>query len=127
MIKGIGIDIVSQSQFSHLLEIPEVGFIESTFSSAERREAAITSNQLEYYSSCFAVKEAYFKAVNGIVPEEFDPRRVETEHDKTGRPSIAPNELVRGHMADAGISKFHLSISHDGGYTVALVIAEGDD
>ncbi|MEN9753606.1 MAG: hypothetical protein RL670_1297, partial [Actinomycetota bacterium] len=44
--------------------------------------------------------------------------------NSSGKPEIKTSGLTAETVAAAGISNFHLSISHDAGMAVAMVVAE---
>mgnify|MGYP002516213333 FL=1 len=110
MIK-IGTDIVLNSRFSEYRE----SLFEHLFT--ERKEAENRVNKSEYYGSRFASKEALVKALGtgfmGITPLD-----IEIREDSMGAPYI----LLRGKRKEA----IHLSISHDGDYSLAFVVIENE-
>ena len=50
---------------------------------------------------------------------------VEVTHDGAGRPLLAVSGTVAEAAARCGVLRWHLSITHDGGLSVAMVVAEG--
>jgi holo-[acyl-carrier protein] synthase len=50
---------------------------------------------------------------------------VEVTYDGAGRPSLATSGTVADEAARRGVLRWHLSITHDGGLSVAMVVAEG--
>ena len=71
----------------------------------------------------FAVKEAAAKALGA--PAGLRWRDVEVTHDTAGRPSLAVGGTVAEAAARRGVLRWHVSITHDGGLSVAMVVAEG--
>ena len=73
-------------------------------------------------AACFAAKEAVAKALGA--PPGLRWADVEIVHDQAGRPGL----VVRGTVADAarrlGVRRWHVSLTHDGGVSVAFVVAE---
>ncbi len=126
MIKGIGTDIVYQPQMRHILDKLSDIFINYTFTENERKNAETIYDKVSYYSGCYSVKEAYFKAVQSLLSSRMDFRQIELAHEKSGKPYIVQNSIVKEHMREAGIKTFHLSCTDDGDYTVTFLIAEGD-
>lgn len=112
MIK-IGTDIVLNSRFREYKE----SLFEHLFTPYERKEAENRVNKSEYYGSRFASKEALVKALGtgfmGITPLD-----IEIREDSMGAPYI----LLRGEKKEA----IHLSISHDGDYSLAFVVIENE-
>lgn len=112
MIRGIGVDIVQCSR----MEGRERRFYER-FLSEEELEADITA---EYAASRFAAKEAFSKAL-GTGLRGFSMKDVTVRSDDLGRPYL----LLSGEASrlSDGLS-FHLSISHEKEYAVAMVVAD---
>ncbi len=116
MIVGIGVDIVSIARIETALDrTPKLAF--RLFAQGERDlpVAALAAR--------FAAKEATAKALGA--PPGLAWTDVEVRQDDSGRPELA----VRGTVAQAarmrGVSRWHLSLSHDAGMSVAMVVAEG--
>ena len=107
MVKGIGVDIVENSRFSG----KGMNFLEKIFTQLEIQEAV----KDQYYASRFAVKEAVSKAM-GTGFTSLGPKDVETCEEASGCPKVR----IRG-MEDPC---FHISISHEREYSVAMAIWE---
>jgi holo-[acyl-carrier protein] synthase len=116
VIVGIGVDVVDIDRFEAALRRTP-GLISRLFTAAE--QAAPPAS----LAACFAAKEAVAKALGG--PAGLRWPDVEVVHDGDGRPGLA----VRGTVAQAagrlGVRCWHLSLTHDGGVSVAMVVAEG--
>jgi len=118
MIIGIGIDLVDLARFeSTVARTPKL--VERLFTENER-EANLTS-----LAGKFAAKEAFVKAMGGAHGMHWH------EVEVAKRQSGAPYLVVTGETLEvantAGIKSFHVSISHDGGKAVSVVIAEGGE
>ncbi|MGI5989413.1 MAG: holo-ACP synthase [Lachnospiraceae bacterium] len=127
MIVGIGIDAVRISEISHLLDdgsgMLNSAFAKYTFSERELRE--ITGHPEEYLAARFAVKEAVFKAIAPALPEKtFDLRCVESSHHEDGSPYVVLNRQTSELMEKANVMRLHLSVTTEGDYAIAFVIAE---
>lgn len=131
MVRGIGVDMVELAEFERLCGelggLPDEGsaFVRRTFTEAERMQASARPRPGEYLAGRFAVKEAVFKAVSGCVPEGFDLRRIESlDDERTGAPHVVmAGEFGRVAHA-AGISEVLVSITNEGGYVVAVALAQ---
>ncbi|GAA4179480.1 holo-ACP synthase [Streptosporangium oxazolinicum] len=116
MIVGIGVDVVDVARFeATLARTPALRgrlFTEGESTLAPRSLAAR-----------FAAKEAVAKAL-GAPPglRHLDAEVISGEH---GRPELR----VTGRVADVaralGVTRWHVSLTHDGGVAIAYVIAEG--
>lgn len=116
MIVGVGVDVVDLARFEQsLARTPRLA--ERLFTPAER------SLPVASLAARFAAKEAAAKALGA--PGGLDWHDAEIETDGSGRPRL----VVRGTVAAAadrlGVSGWHVSLSHDAGTAVAMVVAEG--
>ena len=93
------------------------------FTEAELNEVSERHAPAASLAGCFAAKEALAKVLGA--PPGLRWTDAEVVRSAHGRPFLA----VRGTVADAaraqGIGAWHLSLSHDGGMCVAMVVAEG--
>ena len=113
MIHGVGIDVVDINRFKQTLErTPDLEL--KLFTEAERTKS------FQSLAARFAAKEALVKALNA--EKGISWHEAEVVNAEGGKPTFifygAVAELVDG--ADV-----HLSISHDAGIAVAVVIVEG--
>jgi holo-[acyl-carrier protein] synthase len=117
MIVGIGVDIVDLARFALSLErTPHLR--DRLFTALER------AAKPESLAAAFAAKEAVAKSLGA--PGDLQWHDVEVRHDDLGRPYLLVTGSVAAAAAARGILRWHVSLSHDGGAAVAMVIAEGD-
>jgi holo-[acyl-carrier protein] synthase len=113
---GIGVDVVDIARFERsLARTPALSkrlFVES--------ERALSLPSL---AARFAAKEALAKALGAPHGLEWHDAVVVT--DESGRPSLDLSGTVADAATRAGIVTVHLSLSHDAGSAVAMVVAEG--
>ena len=115
MIVGIGTDVVDLARFAATLErTPTVRA--RLFTPAE---AALRPESL---AARFAAKEAVAKALGAPAGMRWHDCEVVTDPD--GRPWLTVSGSVAAVAAERGVSRWHLSLSHDGGIASAMVIAE---
>ena len=113
MIRGVGVDVCAIDRF----ENPRPGVLERLFNESERSGSPAT------LAGRFAAKEAIAKALGaptGLVWLDCTVVRMES-----GRPVLELSGSVAARAAELGITSTHLSISHDGGVAVAVVVCEG--
>jgi holo-[acyl-carrier protein] synthase len=115
VIVGIGVDIVDLARFARVLQrTPKLAA--RLFTQGERGGAP------QSIAATFAAKEAVAKALGA--PPGLAWHDVEVSRDDRGRPSL----VVRGTVALAaqqqGVTRWHVSLSHDAGSAVAVVVAE---
>jgi holo-[acyl-carrier protein] synthase len=123
MILGIGIDLADISRIKSLIERYGIRFLTKVY----------TQNEIDYCmkrhdsSSClagrFAAKEAAFKALSldkssGIGFKEIQVRVFQS------RPVLELTGRALSQAENMGITKMHLSISHDKGCAIAVVVME---
>ena len=126
MISGIGIDMCSISRIQSILdrEGKDGAFFRRAFSLSEQQEAEKRHYLAAFYAARFAVKEAVFKAIAPLTPKGFDLRIVESAHRQDGSPYVLINKSLQACMDEAGIQKLHLSVTTEGDYAAAFVVAE---
>ncbi len=121
MIVGLGIDVCSIERMRKALERHGDRFFARICSERERadltgREAATA------LSGRFAAKEAFAKALDGargVAWHDCEVRRAES-----GRPMLELKGTALACVEKFGADKWHVSISHDAGVAVAVVVLE---
>jgi holo-[acyl-carrier protein] synthase len=116
MIIGVGVDLVDLSRFENSIE-KNPGLIEKIFHSDERDAATRT------LAGRFAAKEALIKVFGDSKPMRWHDVRV--SKDELGKPEISLFDSTADYAKSRGIQNLHLSISHDGNFAMAFLIAEG--
>ncbi len=117
MIVGVGIDVVDVARFGQELErAPRLR--ERLFTPLER------DMPLASLAARFAAKEAAAKAL-GAPPgmRWVDATVVKGAH---GAPQLHVEGTVAARAELLGVTRFHLSMSHDAGIASAVVVAERD-
>jgi holo-[acyl-carrier protein] synthase len=121
VIAGIGVDIVDIARLEAALARTP-GLAERLFTQAERSAISERRAPVDSLAGCFAAKEALAKVLGA--PPGLRWTDAEVSRGGNGRPFLT----VRGTVADAararGVAAWHLSLSHDGGFCVAVVVAE---
>lgn len=132
MIAGTGIDVVDTARFEALLREPGSVFEARTFTAAERAVSYARSSgrPAMHLAARYAAKEAVVKALSqAMAPSPLpvalaDLAEIEVVCDDDRRPSLSLRGRVRALAEDAGVTRLHLSMSHDGAVATAIVIAE---
>lgn len=115
MIVGVGIDVAEIDRFSRALRRTPA-LAERLFTERER------SLPIRSLAARFAAKEALAKALGAPRGLLWTDAEVVTGPD--GRPSLEVTGTVAAAARKAGVTRWHLSLSHDGGIATAVVIAE---
>jgi holo-[acyl-carrier protein] synthase len=116
-VVGVGIDVVDVARFLATLErVPRLA--ERLFTEPERGMPPAS------LAARFAAKEAVAKALGAPGTLHW--------HDATvhrvigGPPELEISGTVAARAAQLGVTRFHISISHDAGIASAVVVAERD-
>ena len=123
MIVGIGVDVVPVARFAATLErTPSLR--DRLFTPAEQVTTSGAPRSDESLAARFAAKEALAKALGAGGGMAWTDAEVRV--DDVGRPSLAITGTVRARADSLGVTRWHISLSHDGGIAAATVIAEAD-
>ena len=116
MITGIGVDVVGLDRFAAQLErTPRL--LERLFAESER---ALPSHSL---AARFAAKEALIKALGRS--DGLGWTEIAIVPDEHGDPGFVLDGSTAEVVAAHGVTRLHLSLTHDAGVAVAFVVAEG--
>jgi len=116
VILGVGIDVVEVERFARILA-RRPALAERLFTASERGLPVAS------LAARFAAKEAVAKALGA--PAGLAWHDCEVVSAASGRPGLCLRGTVRAAAAEAGITSWHVSLSHDAGIASAVVLAEG--
>ena len=118
-VAGVGVDVVCVPKMSRLVSEGGLAFLQRGWTSHELAEAGDDPERL---ATRWAAKEAVMKCL-GLGISDLDPRDIEIVASESG----APSAVLRGSATERarllGISKFHVSASHESGWAVAIAVA----
>lgn len=124
MIYGIGTDIAATNRFQRFLDESNNALLERIFTPAERS----TCNKRKDSASClaarFAAKEAFLKALGTGLREGISWHDIEVVNDKLGKPELVLSGKASELFHSKGLGNALLSLSHDSGHAVAMVVLE---
>jgi holo-[acyl-carrier protein] synthase len=121
-IVGVGIDVVPVQRFAETLaRTPELA--DRLFTAAEQLTGTGSRRSPESLAARFAAKEALAKSLGAGGGMHWTDAEVLV--DDVGRPSLSIKGTVQQRADALGVTRLHLSMSHDGGIASATVIAEG--
>ncbi len=118
-IVGIGVDVVDLARFESVLNRTP-GIVDRLFTKAEQQSAEGHQLPLQSLAGRFAVKEAVAKALKAPAGMNFH----DCEVSNGGAPELKISGSVSEVASAAGVTNWHISISHDGPIAIAYVIAE---
>ncbi len=114
MIIGLGIDVTQVSRFTRAAA--RDGLLDRIFTAAEQ------DSSMQRMAGRFAAKEALAKALGA--PTGLVWTDVEVRKDEAGKPHFSCTGTVARRIAELGIGRLHLSITHDAGIAAAVVVCE---
>lgn len=124
MIVGLGIDVCSVERISRSLQRWGDRFTSRILCEREREALARRADLATAVAGRFAAKEAAVKALAGAPGVGWHHLEI------SGAPRTPPKLILHGparELADRlGVSRAHLSITHDAGVAAAVVILERD-
>lgn len=113
---GIGVDVVDVARFEASLE--RTPALRARLFTENERGLAVRS-----LAARFAAKEAVAKAIGA--PPGLSHLDAEVCSGAYGRPELHVSGRVAEVAATLGVTRWHVSLTHDGGVAIAYVIAEG--
>ncbi|MFW6147041.1 MAG: holo-ACP synthase [Thermodesulfobacteriota bacterium] len=124
MIYGIGVDLVEIRRISNAIHKWQGRFIKRVFTAGE---VDLSHHSLKFASSLalrFAAKEAFSKAIGLGMKKGIRWRDIEVVHNSNGRPELKLNGEALRTCESEGIRGWHVSLSDEGDYGVAVVVLE---
>lgn len=123
MIVGLGIDVCSVSRIASALERFGEKFWERVLTPRERVDlAARRADRAAALAGRFAAKEAFSKAIGA--PKDVWWHDVEVRRAENGAPELVAHGPALPYLERLGVDRTFVSISHDGGVAVAVVVLE---
>lgn len=116
---GAGIDLVEVASVRQLIQAGGDGFIDAAWTAREQYE---TSGQAEGLAGKWAAKEAVMKVLQRGIGN-LDPRDVEIVTEPSGAPRVELHRTARAFARRRRIATWHVSLTHEGGWAAAIVIA----
>ena len=121
MIIGIGVDVVDVARFE-ALSARQPAFVDRVLTAKEQCHRDGSRRPPMSLAARFAAKEAVAKALGGVAGLRWHDCEVIT--DESGRPRLEIKGTVAAAAAAAGVTRWHISLTHDGGNSIAYVVAE---
>ena len=94
------------------------------FTPAEREYCRPRRCCAQHYAARFAAKEAFVKALGMGIREGIGWQDVEVTHDRLDKPLFNFTPVALERLREREVVRSHLSLSHDGGMAIAMVILE---
>jgi holo-[acyl-carrier protein] synthase len=124
MIFGIGTDIVSIERFQRFIDTGNTAILERLFTAQEQAVCSARKNSAACYAARFAAKESFLKALGTGLRDGICWLDMEVVSDDLGKPELLLSGEARKRYEQQGLGRLFLSLSHDGGCAVAMVVVE---
>ena len=123
MIYGIGIDVLRVSRIAQVYKRHGDRFVERLLHPLERKEYEASKRPIQYLAKCFAVKEAFVKALGtgffGVSHED-----VGVVRKALGKPEFVFSKRLQARLKRLKIKRTHVSLSDEGGTVGAVAVLE---
>ena len=124
MIYGIGTDIVAVERFQRFIDTGNSALIERLFTPAERSRCEKRKDAASCLAARFAAKEAFLKALGTGLRDGLSWQDMDVSNDALGKPELKLSGKAAELFQALGLMRVHLSLSHDGGNAIAMVVVE---
>lgn len=124
MIYGIGVDIAAVARFQRFLDSGKNALIERLFTPDERSRCESRKDAASCLAARFAAKEAFLKALGTGLRDGLSWHDIEVSNNELGRPELRLSGKAAELYETHNLAQMLLSLSHDGGNAVAMVVLE---
>jgi holo-[acyl-carrier protein] synthase len=124
MIYGIGTDIVATSRFQRFLDEGNNAILERLFTQSERDTCYKRKDASSCLAARFGAKEAFLKALGTGLRDGISWQDMEISNDALGKPELKLSGKAAELSHAQNLTGIHLSLSHDSGHAVAMVVLE---
>jgi holo-[acyl-carrier protein] synthase len=121
LMRGLGVDAVDIVRFASLLE-RRPRLRERLFTAEELADAGLRRTAAASLAARFAAREATMKAL-GVGLGAFDFRDVSVARTGSGAPRLVVTGRARELAENAGVTGWHVSLTHTDAVAVAVVAA----
>jgi len=126
VVVGVGVDLVQIARIRRAMERWQDRFLRRVFTPDEVAYALRRRDPAEHLAARFAAKEATLKALGTGLTMGVRWREMEVQRERGARPRLHLTGRTAALGAERGIRVFHVSLTHDGEYAMAQVLAEGE-
>jgi holo-[acyl-carrier protein] synthase len=127
MIYGIGIDLVHVKRMEQVIRRWGDRFIERVFTQGEMEICSVRAFPASAFALRFAAKEAFSKALGLGMKKGLRWQDIEIYHFPGGRPGLRLHGKSLEICQEKKITGFHLSLSDEQEYGIAMVVLEKSD
>ena len=127
MIYGIGIDLVNIKRVERVINRWGKRFIGRVFTLEEIAFCNKRAFPVSAFALRFAAKEAFSKALGLGMRRGIRWRDIEIFHSPRGQPQLKIHGRSSDICREKRITNYHLSLSDEGDYGIAMVVLEKSD
>lgn len=124
MIYGIGTDIVAIERFRRFVDEGNTSLLQRLFTAKELDCCNARKAKADCLAARFAAKEAFLKALGCGLRDGICWLDMEVANDELGKPELLLSGKAREMFHTRKLSGIFLSLSHDGGKAIAMVVLE---
>lgn len=124
MIYGIGTDIAATDRFQRFLDQDNQALLDRIFTAAELATCRSRKDSASCLAARFAAKEAFLKALGIGLRDGITWHDMEVVNDALGKPELHLSGKAGQQFRSRNLNRTLLSLSHDGGHAVAMVVLE---
>jgi holo-[acyl-carrier protein] synthase len=124
MISGIGTDIVAVERFQRFIDEDNSALLKRIFTERERSVCFARKQSAASFAARFAAKEAFLKALGTGLRDGISWQDIEVINNDKGKPGLVLTGRASEIFSSRHLNASFLSLSHDGGYAVAVVVLE---
>lgn len=124
MIFGTGVDIVEIARFERFLQQGNDALFLRLFTPVELEYCSGKRLSAQHYALRFAAKESFLKALGTGLRDGLCWKDIEVVNDELGKPELRLYRRALEMFTEAGLAGCFLSLSHDAGCAIAMVVLE---
>jgi holo-[acyl-carrier protein] synthase len=124
VIFGTGVDIVEIARFERFLREGNDALFQRLFTAVEIEYCAGKKQSAQHYALRFAAKESFMKALGTGLRNGLCWKDMEVVNDHLGKPELRLYRRALEMFQEAGLGSCFLSLSHDAGCAIAMVVLE---
>lgn len=125
MIIGTGIDIAEIARFERFVKEDNQPLFRRLFTQSELDYCLSRKLAAQHLALRFAAKEAFLKALGTGLRDGISWLDMEVCKDGLGKPFLEVSGKAAEQFATVAAERCHLSLSHDAGCAIAMVVLEG--
>lgn len=128
MPSRVGIDLIAVECVEESIRTHEDRYLKRVYTPRELADCRTDSGiDAERLAARFAAKEATMKVLRPAATAAVPWNSIGVRRDAGGAPELELSGSAATLASDVGISDFAISLSHDGGFAAAIVVAELGD